>query len=360
VALFASLLLAGLVFGTRVTISGDPRDMGAVDDELEHRRRQLSSLFPGLMDQALLVTTGKTMEKALQANDELYGKLLDRGVDPTQIISISPLLPSQSTQTQALAVASKLLGADGSNLWPVFEKAGFSPGYYKGLGKMLETPPVESKSFDDTSLAPVLSEAIKQWNDDWYVITRVRARDDEAVDKIASVANAVSRCTLASERLAARSALGALQRELVWMLIIWIAVSVPLLCLIERSVGFGLKAVLPAVIGVITAIGLFGLAGRPLTPVASAGVTLVMGLGIDYGIFMLSGTQSPDKSPPAMGVLASALTTIAAFGVLAFARVQAIADLGLIVLVGVSTALVCALLLLPVLSRRRESTEVSR
>jgi predicted RND superfamily exporter protein len=81
-----------------------------------------------------------------------------------------------------------------------------------------------------------------------------------------------------------------------------------------------------------------------------------MGLGIDYGIFM-QPKRSGTLSHTASAVFASALTTVAGFGVLALSRVQAMADLGLIILVGVLGALVAALLLIPALSPKTPDKE---
>ena len=101
----------------------------------------------------------------------------------------------------------------------------------------------------------------------------------------------------------------------------------------------------------------FGLVGRPLTPVSAAALTLVMGLGIDYGIFMQGGRRATvGEAAPA--VLASAFTTLAAFGVLASARTRAMADLGLIILVGVLVAVFTAIVLVPLLSPRRAEKTV--
>ena len=123
-----------------------------------------------------------------------------------------------------------------------------------------------------------------------------------------------------------------------------------------RSLWFGLRSILPALFGVSLVLFLFALLERPLTPVASAGMTLVMGLGIDYGIFMQS-KRTGVLSRTAAAVVASALTTMAGFGVLALSRVQGMADLGLIILVGVLGALVAALGLVPALMSNPKAEE---
>jgi predicted RND superfamily exporter protein len=165
------------------------------------------------------------------------------------------------------------------------------------------------------------------------------------------VTGLVPDCVLVSERLDAHKALKLLQGEIVWMLSIWLLTALVALAWIERSLRFGIVAALPAIFGVLAAVSLFSLLGRPLTAVASAGVTLVMGLGIDYGIFMQPRTGRVRRDT-AGAVTASALTTLAAFGVLSIAKVNAMADLGLIILTGVSAAVLAALFVVPIFNTR--------
>jgi predicted exporter len=354
IALAAALLAAGIAGGLRVHLSGDPREMGAVDPELDAREAAVKAAFPGLADQAFVVASGKSLDAALEANDRLYERLVRAGVPRDEIVSLSPFLPAPSTQEASLEVVAQLFdeGPVGRRAAREFRRAGFREVYFARLKAALDAPPITPRSFEKTSLGAVVSEALVEDQDGFHVMTRIRAADDGAIDRLAEIAGAVSGCRLASERLEARAALTSLQRELARMLATWLVAALVLLTLSERSFWFGLKAALPAVLGVAAAVGLFGLAGRPLTPVASAGMTLVMGLGIDYGIFMLARSARPVQRT-AGAVLASALTTLAAFGVLSLAATRAMADLGLIILVGVTAALATALVVLPALAPRR-------
>ncbi len=355
VPVFFVILILGLWWGFRVPLSGDPRDLGGTDADLERQENRLREVFPGLADQAFLIASAETMEEALQANDALYDRLLEAGVKRESMVSVSPFLPSYRTQDRSLAEAKKLLST--SDTARRFVEAGFKKDYLEELKKRLnESPRIASLAYRDTSLWQIVTDAIKRDGNRHLVLTRVRSSDEVALHRLEDIAASVDGCRLVSERLETRAALTGLQKELGRMLVTWLVLALVLLSLIERSVLFGLKAAIPAVFGVAVAVGLFGLIGRPLTAVASAGVTLVMGLGIDYGIFM-QHSRSGSSGRTASAVLASALTTIAAFGVLTLAKTRAMADLGLIILVGVSAAMVAALVLLPVLGGSRGRKE---
>jgi len=359
VVLFAGLLIGGGLGVWRVGLSGDPRDLGSVDPDLAQREALLREVFPGLADQALIVSTGSDRDRALLANDQLYEALLEAGVERSELVSISPFLPAAETQARGLAAARELYGNGPRSARKAFADAGFAGSYFEGLAAGIDPAALVPKDYADTGLSGLLAETVHEEAGRHHVLTRVRAPDDPALDALARVADRVDGARLISERLEARQSLERLQAELVRMLGIWLGLALLGLAIVQRSVFFGLRAALPAVIGVATAAGAFGLLDRPLTTVAAAGLTLVMGLGIDYGIFMQLGDRAARKEA-APAVLASAFTTLAAFGVLAAAQTRAMADLGLIILVGVAAAALAALALLPAITRGGNTTGGAR
>jgi predicted exporter len=340
-----------------VPLSGDPRDMGYRDPGIAQREALIRSMFPGMIGQSVVIAEATTMERALEINDDFYATLLERGFASDKVFSISPVLPALRAQERALEASTELL--DDRATREVFIEVGFTPEYYDGLRTGLEAAPLDPEDFADTGLGELVADSLHRVDDRWIATTRVLTSDDAEVERLADVVEGVSGCALVSERLQVRSALEAMQREIAAMLGIWLAVALVLVSIVMRSPLFGLRAALPAVLGVAAAAGLFGLLDRPLTPVAAPGFTLVMGLGIDYGIFMQARRRAwvREASP---AVLASALTTLAAFGALSVARTRAMADLGLIILVGVGTAVLAALLLVPALSSSRGGREVVR
>lgn len=349
---FVALGAAGIALASMSRLSGDPRDMGYRDPEIENREKLVSEAFPGVADQALLVATGRDLQEALEHNDALLETLLDGGISPGRILSLSPFLPARSTQQRSLEAAGEILGADAADTRRRFEEAGFKAGYFEGLSSRLEAPPIGPQDYAGTSLGGMIEEAVVEREGTWNVLTRVMASTDDEHAALADLVGKVDGCAVASQRLEARDALERMAREVAVMLGVWIVAALLLLGLVQRSALFGMRAALPALLGVVCAAAAFTLMGRPLTPVSCAGLTLVMGLGIDYGIFMQHGDIAvARRASPA--VVASAFTTLAAFGVLAVARTRAMSDMGMIILVGVSVAVLTSLLLVPAITPRR-------
>jgi predicted exporter len=348
---FAVVAVLAALAASSVTRSGDPRDLGYTDPELSARETRIREIFGGLVDQTHLVASGGTMEEALEANDRLYEALLEGGVDAGKVLSVSPFLPSGATQERSMAAARRVWEDPG--IARRFRDAGFSDGYFEDMSRRAGPPPIGAADYAETGLGRMVEEAVTRRDGAWHVLTRVSGASAAEVEALVPIAERIPGCLVASERLEAEAMLETMVAEVARMLGVWLAVTLVLLAVVERDPLFGAVAAVPAVMGVLCAAGIFWLLGRPLTPVASAGLTLVMGLGIDYGIFMRdTGRDS------AAAVLASAFTTLAAFGVLACAHTRAMADIGLIILTGVTVSVLTALVLVPAIGRRRSGSEV--
>jgi predicted exporter len=350
ILVFAAIAAIGAFGLSRATLSGDPKDLSYTPPDLVARQAELAKLFPGLADQALLVAEGGSRDEALARNDALFAALLASGVKEDDVVSVSPFLPSLASQKRSLAASSALLAPGQHGARAAMAAAGFSPSFVEGLGVMLDVPPIEPSDYRGTALDRLVTEAIAQQGGRWYVLTRVKG--GVAIDAFARVAASVPGCRALSERGEAREALTALHRDLAWMLGIWGVVALVLIAVVERSLLFSLRAVLPPAFGVLAAVGLYGLLGRPLTPVASAALTMVLGLGINYGVYV-EHEPVAERGRVAAAVFADALTTIVGFAALAFADNRAMSDIGLMIVVGLTAAMLCAMIALPALKARR-------
>jgi predicted exporter len=97
---------------------------------------------------------------------------------------------------------------------------------------------------------------------------------------------------------------------------------------------------LPSLLATLATVGLFGWFGVPINLFTLLGFWLVLGMGIDYGIFLRHGQEGRDERSRATAVLSvtlSACTTLLAFGPLAFSATPFIHSIGL--------TLLCAIML---------------
>jgi len=114
------------------------------------------------------------------------------------------------------------------------------------------------------------------------------------------------------------------------------------------SLRYGLRqaavTLFPTVLAVAVSLGIFGYAQAPLTLFNLMALMLVLGVGVNYAIFLREGIRSDSKTAAATlaGVLLSAGTTLLSFGLLAFSSMPALSGFGLTLLVGVGIAVLLA------------------
>ncbi|RZI43909.1 hypothetical protein EGT07_00290 [Herbaspirillum sp. HC18] len=102
----------------------------------------------------------------------------------------------------------------------------------------------------------------------------------------------------------------------------------------------GAVVLMPTLMAMAAALAVYGYAGVPLTLFSMMGLVLVLGVGVNYSIFLVeAGDQAP---APFAGVLLSAATTILSFGLLSLSSMPALHQFGLVLLIGVSFAVLLA------------------
>jgi predicted exporter len=97
--------------------------------------------------------------------------------------------------------------------------------------------------------------------------------------------------------------------------------------------------VLPPFLGMANALAVAGYSSTAVTLFTVLALMLVLGVGVNYAIFMIEGRSRPGTT--GIAVLLSAVTTILSFGLLAFSGMPALAAFGGTLLAGIVIA-VCA------------------
>lgn len=97
---------------------------------------------------------------------------------------------------------------------------------------------------------------------------------------------------------------------------------------------------LPTLLGSGLALATYGYLGQPLTLFGLMGLMLVLGVGVNYAVFLV---EAGDRAPaPFAGVLLSAATTLLSFGLLTLSSMPALHQFGLMLLVGIATSVLLA------------------
>lgn len=136
-----------------------------------------------------------------------------------------------------------------------------------------------------------------------------------------------------------------------------VVLSALLLFLVLRRLGETLFVLLPLLLTLLFTVATCLALDVPLNLANVVALPLVLGLGIAFGIYLIlrrreAGSRSIVRvlrSSTSQAVLFSALTTMASFGALGFSPHPGMASLGILLVVVLILALVCALVVLPAL-----------
>jgi predicted exporter len=113
----------------------------------------------------------------------------------------------------------------------------------------------------------------------------------------------------------------------------------------------GAAVLLPTLLGIGAALAVAGYAGLPLTLFSIMALMLVLGVGVNYSIFLIEGRARSGTT--FVAVTLSAATTILSFGLLAFSSTPALARFGSTLLAGIAVAVLLSPLALALAPDRR-------
>lgn len=161
-----------------------------------------------------------------------------------------------------------------------------------------------------------------------------------------------------------------LKSDAVFTLLVAAGIILLLLFVMEGSYTQGILVFAPLSLGLIWTMGTLGWLGIPLS-VATVGLSsMILGLGVEYGVFVLSryneeraknNSQLDSMKTTVFGigsaVIGSGLTTIVGFGVLSFSSVPMIQHLGQTLALGIAFCLLAALFVNPVFILLEEEYE---
>jgi predicted RND superfamily exporter protein len=146
-----------------------------------------------------------------------------------------------------------------------------------------------------------------------------------------------------------------------WKLLLIALIAVCALIYFDfRSWPLTLLSLLPVALGLFWTLGLMGILGMDLNFMNLVIFTMVVGVGVDYGVHILHrqlenglARFEPGLVQVSKGVVLSALTTLVSFGSLVLSGYPGLRSMGTAALMGVSFSALIALTLLPVLLRKR-------
>ncbi len=362
----------GLHFETDLTVM-HPRPNPALDAQ-----RRLGERFGRVADTLMVHLRSDSPHTLTKLAHEIDGRLGDEAVRRAGVagtFGLANLLPAPQTLTERTA-AVRSFDADGiiADFQTALDDSLFDPAAYEDylvfLRRLLanETPPSIENLRGYPSLAGlVLPERFVDEEDEaseavtTIVLDRAlsdRATRDATIETIRGALADLSGATLTGMTVIGHDTERVIRGDLSRLLVVAAAIVAAWLLIYFRNVRDASLALMPALFGVSCLLGVMDLVDLRLNMVNMIGIPLLVGIGVDDGIFLVSLARARRAKNESAGdllgalsagchaVLMTTMSTLLTFGTLAFTSTPAIVSLGVMLTIGMAACLAGTLFLL--------------
>ncbi|WP_028007444.1 MMPL family transporter [Solimonas flava] len=342
IALGLALLISG---GLRLRFIDDVRALQSSPPALLDEEREVRERLGGGLDTRFFIVEGTDAEALLQHEEALRARLdalVARGA-LSGYSAVSRLVPSQARQAENAALLARALYADGSALATLYATVGYPPQAF-ARAQAAFAAARDARVLPDALLASPAGQAYRPL---WLGPT---ARGMASVVSLSGVqdagALAGAGAGLADVHLVDRVAdistvLGHYRR--LALLGLGGSLCVIGLVLVGRYglAGAARHLIAPLGGGLLT-LATLGALGIPANLFTVLALLLVLGLGVDYSVFLREGEAS--RPTTLLAITLAGLVTLLAFGLLAGSATPFIRSLGQAVLLGVAYTWLLAVL----------------
>jgi predicted RND superfamily exporter protein len=277
------------------------------------------------------------------------------------VTSPTSLLPSRATQEQRLGRWRALPREQAAeDLRLALERAGFRPEAFAPALEVLarEPEPIDPTRADLPGLEMLLERHLKSDSSGLSILVAFTPADRAALERVAEkLAAEVEvppgvRFAVTGRPLMERELYRVGKREIFWFLAAVAVGTVALIFLHERRVGSTLAILAIPAGSLLLTLGIAGAAGIAITPVNLVALPLIIGIGVDYCLYLVERMHEVRDGAEAVllggrALTIDAATTVVGFGVLAISRYPALRDLGLVAAIGLTICFLGTVLVLP-------------
>ena len=362
-AVWSLLLATGACAWSQLSFTGDLRTLDMPAEEVVADDQHFRDTWRFQEDQAFIVVSGPDLAQALDRNDLVYKSLAAHGISGVQ--SLAGIMPGPVSQARNIAGWRAFWAEQGDDfemrLAALSEAVGFAQGAFSPFLEFLKKlpTPVEPTSLLGGPLEPMLAamlhlpaEAGGQRDEkDTDVLVTTIVPDTEAVRAAVTDLIAAEKGVHLLSNANWRHQVETLLKKDVLRLSLMAGLLVSCITLFFfRSIRISFATLAP-VLSALSAMAVFCyLTGNSLNMMHLLMGIMVIGISVDYGIFIVNACRDTGLATTIRAVSICAISTLTGFGVLAFAQHPALHSLGVTVLVGIGAAWPTALLVTPILA----------
>ncbi len=355
ITIWAIFTLMFLILSFRIKLDSDIQKIDGTEAEIIQEEERFHSIW-GQNKFGIFVTTGEDYEEALKLNDKIYQEAT-KLIGAENFSSLSMLWPSEETRRENMARwkqfwqegreerLGELLREKGSEYQ--FSEDAFSP-FFDNLHNYKDIAagdiPVQNKFFS------ALKERFVQKQHGEYQILSFFPEKEDYVAALLDLSKHYPETFIVSGTVLSDSISRGVLRNIKKM----IPVSIVLLVVLTYLCLWDIKETIIALVPVATSfawlLGIMPFFGLTLNGANLIACVILLGLCVDYGIFMTYKCRRNLKVGTNLAVALAAVTTVIGAGSLIFAKHPALFSVGVTMFIGVSTGYLSSVFVVPQLS----------
>lgn len=346
------IMMGVVIFASKkLTFSNDLRVYDGSAEEIFNAEQRFHETWGGENEFAMLVAQADNLEDVLQKNEFLNSEV-KKNSDLESFVSMASVYPSKSTRIKNWLGWERFWNnARRGKLSSLLEEQGKPFGYaqdaFTPFFDELNSGYVKDTEIEDPKLIEQVKGRFLQKTKTGYYAISYFPDENILVDKIGAISKKVKDSFIISRNNMARSISEAVYQEV--KKLAWIAglLIVFLTFLLLKNIRLTLLALLPVVTSVFMISGSFALLGYSLSASSMIAILVVVGLCIDYGVFMVYDCKFKLEAGTLLAVTLSAVTTIVGGSVLLLASHPVLFYVGMTMTIGILSGYLSAIFVVP-------------
>jgi predicted exporter len=338
----AAVFIVGASLGVlRVQVNDDIRLLQNSSQSLIEQQRHVMRLTGTPNPAQFLLVEARTPEAVLQAEEaarEALDRILDRGLIASYQ-AVSQWVPSVARQREDYALLDQRMYAQGGWLEQLARHLGLPASWLDAPRKAYRATGSKNLHVDEWLTASVSEPFRHQWLGQTEhgfasVILLHDIQGQTGLEALRAIAQGTPGVAWVDKLENISSLLGAYRQRI--GAVVGLGYLLVLATLIARYRRAAWRVIAPTVVASVATCALFGWVGITFNLFTVLALLLVLGIGIDYGIYLYE--EREDATRAWVAVSLSAASTLLSVGLLAFSWTPALQIFGLTMLCGVGLA----------------------
>ena len=361
----AILIIISIIFVTSLYLAvnnqfdNDITKLNYNSKEIMEKEHEFHNRYGDLSSSYMIVIKSQSLDDILQKNDLIYQILSEAKKNKliNGFFNIHPFLPSKKTQQKHI---NQLLSLN----WPIiktkidrvarnlgFNNDAFLP-FYQDITKAKsgEYPYITLQNIKQSPFNSFIDESLLKRNNYYYLFSYFKSLPNSDNTLLIKKLNQPKDNIYYINQIdLIKQVMTMLKQEMSYFLLMAFIIIGMVLLILYKDIKKSLIAVMPAILGITCSLALFSLFDHNINIISLFAIILVLGIGLDYGIFMLGGMNKKIDNHTPLAIIIAALTTILSFGILIISKNVALSSIGMIILPGIFFTVIFALFLVPAL-----------